>query len=133
MLPRGFTLIEVVLALALTALIIGGVLQGLTYAQRTPEQVRTGQQARALADECTAVMRWMRNADGVASLSDGFYGLDAAGGRWQMVPNNDVLGDYTRTVEISHGYPDAVTVHCVVSWDDNGQPASVSRSMLLSK
>ena len=65
----GFSLIEVLLALALTALIVTGVAGGLMISDRLVANSSGRTTARLMGEECLAVVRWMRDVDGLDALA----------------------------------------------------------------
>jgi prepilin-type N-terminal cleavage/methylation domain-containing protein len=123
---KGFTLIEIVLAIALTALVVAGVSNGLIIADRVLAQLGGSVKARLLADECVAVIRWVRDAEAFEALSEGTHGLVRQDGAWSLSDAPDAQGAHTRSVIISDDGEFRKRVECTVAWGEPVRPASVS-------
>lgn len=97
---RGFSLVEVMLSIALFALVAGAFTGAIIYGQQTA--VLAGQQARAalVLEEGLEAARNIRDAD-FNNLQDGTFGLVVNNGAWEFSGSNDVTDIFTRTVEIS--------------------------------
>jgi prepilin-type N-terminal cleavage/methylation domain-containing protein len=98
---RGFTLIEVLLALALVSLALVGVFGGVLYADRLAARAYPQAQARLLAGECLEAARWLRDAEGLDALASGAYGLDDASGTWELTGAPDATGMFERELTLS--------------------------------
>ena len=129
----GFTLVEVLLALALVGIVVGGLATALLYTDRLGARVYEGQQGRLSAQECVAVMRWYRDAHGFAALNAGTYGLDHATGGWTLAADPDTDGAFTRSVIVTDEDAFTKRLVCTVAWDEDGVAASSSLTSLLSK
>jgi len=123
---RGFSLIEIILALALTSLVVVGIANGLLLTDRVLSRLSDDVTALMLADECISVMRWQRDAFGLAALREGSYGLDEDGGAWQLTAEPDVTDGHTREVFVNDASEFEKNVECIVTWLQDGQPASAS-------
>jgi hypothetical protein len=123
----------VVLALALTALVVAGVSNGLLLTGRALATMADSTTARTMVDECLAVTRWLRDDGALASVSDGVYGFDRTGDGWELAVSPDVTGEYTRSLTVS-GVDDYLSdILCSVAFDDNGTPASTSAFSRISR
>jgi len=129
---RGFSLIEVVLALALLTLAATVFVDAILYTERTAFSGSLVARGRLLASECLEAVRWMRDADGWDVLADGGYGLDDGSGRWEFAPLPDVADGFTRRVEISAYDADTKQVVCDIGWDD-GASRSFTVATLLAR
>lgn len=130
---NGFSLIEIILALALTALVIAGVTNGMLLTDETLRRAGVEVGARQRLESCVAVTRWLRDAGGVASLGEGTFGLDGSSGVWQLGGTSDTDAVYTRAVTISDEETDLKRIKCEVSWDEAGRTASISTVTLLGR
>lgn len=129
----GFTLIEVVLALAMTALVAAGITTGLLMSERGLARVSGDVKARGMLQECAAVSRWMRDAGILASASEGTHGLVLDAGSWALSGQSDQDDFHGRNLEIIGTDPGQRTVVCHVAWLLNDQPASVSSETIVSR
>ncbi len=117
---RGFSLVEVLLSVALFALIVVGLVGGLIYGQQTT--ALSGQRARAvaLADEGLEAVRNIRDA-GFVNLSDGTFGLTTAGNHWNLSGSSGAIDIFTRQIVISSVDAKRKNVTVNITWQQNPQ------------
>ncbi len=100
-LSLGFTIVEVLLSVALFALIGSAFtvlfVQGWRFSQRTEQY----DQASALAVEGVSALREIQNSSW-QDLSAGTYGAERLSGVWTLVPAPTVIDGYTRTIELEN-------------------------------
>ncbi len=116
----GFTIIEIVLAISLFALISLGAISSILYGQNA--QIRSGEGKRAtlLADQTIEILRAVRDSysQGFGALSNGTYGLDRdLDGAWILVPNApDTVDNFLRTVTISSVDSNTKQINADICW-----------------
>lgn len=117
---KGFSLVEVLLAVAVFALIVSGLIGGLIYGQQST--ALAGQHARAvmLADEGLEAVRNIRDA-GFINLADGTYGLTTTGNQWNLSGSSDTTDIFTRQVIISTVDTKRKNITINVTWQQNPQ------------
>jgi prepilin-type N-terminal cleavage/methylation domain-containing protein len=116
----GFTMIEVMMALALTAIAILGILSMYTKTMRSAGFSRHTTEATALAEDKIEQLRTISPAVGTAAVS--VVGLDPQG-------LTGTGGIYTRTYSITmvpSVSPIYANVQAIVSWSDDGSSHSVT-------
>lgn len=126
---KGFSLIEVVLALA----VVGGVLvfltNGLFFATTSLATLYPTAQVRLSAQECLTAVNWVRDANGYDALTLGTWGLLLSGGQWQLTSPSDALGQpFVRLVTISDYGDGLKQIQCTVTW----QGTLVTRTQTLT-
>lgn len=129
---NGFSLVEVILALAIAALAASVFLDAVLYTDRVAAADGQAARGRLLAAECLEVVRWVRDADGWDALAEGTYGLQESSGRWQLVPAPDSTDEFLRSMDITAYDDDLKQVVCTVSWDD-GASRSIAVTTLLAQ
>ncbi|MSU75087.1 MAG: hypothetical protein EXS55_01030 [Candidatus Magasanikbacteria bacterium] len=114
----GFTIVEVILASALFALITTGLAGTLLYGEEAV--VIAGQRgaAVALADESMVAVRNMRDAD-YALLVDGVHGLAVSNNQWVFSGVSDTVGVYARQLTITSLDLNRKKVVATVAWQEN--------------
>lgn len=128
---QGFSLVEIVLAsglLALLSLIFLGI---LTYGQQST--IRAGQRDRAifLAQEGLEAARSIRDQN-FANLTSGNFGL-ASSGQWTLAAQPDVTDIFKRTISIADVNSQIKKVTSQVEWKQTGSNTiSVSFSTLFT-
>jgi Tfp pilus assembly protein PilV len=112
---KGFSLVEVLLAVGLLGLVFLGFASTLTYGQES--SVYSGNQVRAvlLAKEGLEAVRNIRDED-FGNLSAGTYGLSDSGGEWNFSGTSDVTDTFTRVINISEVDADRIEVASTVTW-----------------
>lgn len=86
----GFSIIEVILAGSILAIIVFGIVSAWLYGEHA--LIRAGDTSRgvAIASEGVEIMRNLRDAD-FAILQDGTYALTNYGSGWNPLKNNKSL------------------------------------------
>lgn len=130
---NGFTLIEVLLALALTALVVTGIVDGLLISGRSLTRASHTVDARLRLEECQSVVRWIRDENGVGVFNDNVRGIRFDQSIWTLSTEVERIDDQTRQVSVEQINSDSVGVECSVWWDDDGRTASISAFSILSK
>ena len=123
----GFSLVELLLALALMALALTAFVDAILLTERAGAGRYAQTQARLRVGECLEASRWIRDADGLDAVAEGTYGLDVSSGRWELAGTSDTADGLTRQLDIEPYDADSVLLTCTVRWED---PAS--RSMTLT-
>ena len=117
---RGFSLVEVLLAVSIFGLIVTGLIGGLIYGQQST--ALAGQRARAvmLADEGLEAVRNIRD-ENFSNLTDGPFGLTTTGNQWNLSGSSDVTDIFTRQIVISTVDAKRKNVTANVAWQQNPQ------------
>ena len=127
---KGFSLIEVVAAIAILSLLLGGVLaifsQGFNAAQRTRNQAVAVNLARALAEEYS---NWTK----LTELDDTPW-IPPHNGPANGVYNPGEINlnnvTYGRTMQISDGLSGLKRLDAVLSWPEGGTTKNLTISTL---
>jgi prepilin-type N-terminal cleavage/methylation domain-containing protein len=117
---RGFSLVEVMLAVAIFSLIVSVFVGALIYAQQSVASFGSHAKASFLAEEGLEAARNIRDA-GFSNLTDGTYGLAISGGQWVFFGSSDTTDNFTRTITISTIDPERKQVSSNVFWQENPQ------------
>jgi len=114
----GFSVVEIIVASALFALIVTAFTGSLLYFNKSA--IASGTQARAvfLAKEGLEVTRNIRDED-FSNLINGTYGLTVSGGQWIFSGTEDIVDIFTRQVEISTVDVNTKQINSTVSWGEN--------------
>lgn len=123
---RGVTLVEIVVAIAVLGIIFatlgGTIIFGIRNSKFSGERDR----ATFIASEGIEAVRNIRDND-FANLIDGSYGLSIVGNEWVLTGSQDVIDEFTRTVDISSVNANIKEISSTVSWDQaTARPGSVS-------
>lgn len=126
-LQKGFSLVEVLLASALFALVITGLLSAFLYGQESAALAGNRSRAVALAEEGIQAARDIKEYDFslIGSLSDGTYYLDNTSGVWELDGVSDTIGIYSREIEVTSIDGDTTEIRSSVSWQQNVQRAGL--------
>jgi Tfp pilus assembly protein PilV len=120
---NGFSVVEVILAAALFALIATSLVSILIYGEQS--SVLAGERARAnfLAEEGLEAVRNIRDAGFSGLPADGNYGLQVSGGQWAFLGLNtsDTTGIFTRQINISTVDANRKTITSTVNWQQTPQ------------
>lgn len=117
------SLVEVLLAVAVFALIASGVVGAIVYGREGPATVGLRNRANMIAKEGIEAVRSID----YNSLAAGTYGVSSSGSTWALTGSSDTVDTvFTRTVTIS--VVDAQTKQAVVSvsYNLNGQRSEVA-------
>jgi len=117
---KGFSLVEIILASALFAMLATGVFGALIYGEESPSTFGRRVQAILLADEGIEAVRNIRDA-AYTNLVDGTYGLAVSGGQWIFSGAQDVNDIFTRQVQIATVDTKRKMVTSTVNWSQNAQ------------
>jgi prepilin-type N-terminal cleavage/methylation domain-containing protein len=117
---KGFSLVEVLLSIAVFSLLVTALAGAYLYGQEST--VLAGNQSRAtlLAEEGLEAVRNIRDA-GFANLVDGTYGLATGGNQWNLSGSSDGTDIFTRSVTIATINATVKSVTSSVSWQQNAQ------------
>jgi len=117
---KGFTLIEVLLATAILAVIGSVVIGGLIYGRESFRLAGNRVRAVNLAEEGLEASRNIRDED-MAELVDGTHGLRTVANEWRFFGASDTTGLFTRSIEISSVDDSRKEVVSNVTWQQNAQ------------
>ncbi len=114
---RGFSLVEVLLAISIFVLMASGVIGAILYGEQS--SVLSGVRARAvfLSGEGMEAVRGIRDRD-FSNLSVGTHGISQSSGQWEFSGNQDAEGIYTRRIQVSSVDGDTFQVQTTVSWPE---------------
>ena len=117
---RGFSLVEVLLAIAIFAMLLAAFVGALFYGQESVTLSGSRNRAIFLAEEGLEALRNIRDDD-FLNLTDGTYGLTASGGQWDFSGISDITDIYIRQIEISPIDNDTKQITSTITWDQNSQ------------
>jgi len=103
--PNAFSILEIVLAIGLSAIIIGGVVGVVVQAFLATRLGEEKTKATLLATEGLEAARAIQARD-FWVLAPGTYGLSRETGQWEFSGTQDSFGKYTRKTVISDVYRD---------------------------
>ncbi|MBN1331419.1 hypothetical protein JW978_00870 [Candidatus Dojkabacteria bacterium] len=114
----AFSLVEVLLAIAMLAIITTAVFGAVFYAQESSVVVTNRNRALYLAEEGLNAAQAIRDDD-FANLIDGTYGLSSGSNQWIFNGSSDTVDIFTREIEIST--VDATTKQILsrITWTQN--------------
>lgn len=121
-LSKGFSAIEIILAVSIVALAVTALVGVLIYGREST--ALAGERARAtfLAEEGLEAVRSIRN-NGFGNLVNGNYGLAVSGSAWIFSGTQDTNGIYTRQVSVSDLGSNRKQIISTVTWQQNSQRA----------
>lgn len=129
----GFSIIEVILAGALLAIIVFGIVSAWLYGEHA--LIKAGDNGRgiAIASEGIELTRNLRDID-FGALQDGTYALTNTGSAWTLTPNQrETIGAFFRTITIASDGTSRRNITSTVTWNNaDGTPGSISSSTVLS-
>lgn len=117
---RGFSLVEVLLAVSVFGLIATGLIGGLIYGEQSTALSGARMRAVMLADEGLEAVRNIRD-ENFSNLTDGTYGLAISANRWILSGASDTTDIFTRQIVISSIDTARKSVTATVSWQQNPQ------------
>ncbi len=117
---RGFSLVEVLLAVSIFGLIVTALVGGLVYGQQSTAIAGMRSRAAILADEGLEAVRNIRD-ENFSNLTDGAFGLTTAGNQWNLSGASDTTDIFTRIITISTVDSNRKQVTSSVSWQQNPQ------------
>ncbi|MCA9375763.1 MAG: prepilin-type N-terminal cleavage/methylation domain-containing protein [Candidatus Doudnabacteria bacterium] len=122
---QGFSLIEVLLAVGLFALVVTALVGVLFVGQEGTQAAGDRVRASFLADEGLQAVRSMRDTDPTLVV-EGVHGLSMESGVWAFVGTSDASGVFTRTVLVEDLTAGKQQVTSTVTWNEDGRrPGSV--------
>ena len=117
---KGFSLVEVLLAVSVFGLIVTGLIGGLIYGQQST--ALAGQRARAtmIAEEGLEAVRNIRD-ENFTNLTDGTFGLTTTSNQWNLSGSSDVTDIFTRQIVIAAVDVNRKQVMSTITWQQNPQ------------
>lgn len=112
---RGFSLVEILLASALFALVSFGLISTFLYAQNATAYATNRLRAIQYAESGLEAVRDLRNAD-FDNLVDGTYGITTSSGSWAFSGSSDSFDLMTREITISTISTDIKHISSSVTW-----------------
>ena len=113
---HGFSLIEVIIAVAIFSIIAEGTITGFIPVLISNRQSSEIQTANGLAQEGIEAVRSIRNRD-FNLLTAGPKGIGISSGLWNFSGSSDVTGNFTRQINISGTTnPDSFIINSLVTW-----------------
>ena len=129
----GMSLVEVLLAIAIFAVVVTGVIGAIIYGQESTAVAGARERATKIAEEGIEAVRNIRDS-GYSNLPvDGTYGLVISGGVWTLSGASDITDIFTRTVTLSTIDSRTRNVTVDVTWTQTVQrPGSISVNTYLT-
>ena len=124
----GFSLVEVLLAIALLAILVTTFVGALVYGQQAVALAGTRARAVLLLDEGVEAVRNIRNAN-FANLTAGTKGLAITNNRWVFSGSSDTTDIFTRQVVVSSIDPNRRRVTVTVQWQQTPQRVGVVQAL----
>ncbi len=129
---RGFSLIEVILASAIFALLITAIVGGIIYGRESTAISGSRARAIAFAEEGIEATRNLRDQS-FGNLTDGNHGLTVSLGQWFFSGVSDVNGVFTRQIAIGTLNENTKNVTSTVTWQQTpSRPGSIVISSRLT-
>lgn len=125
---RGFSLVEILVALSVFALFAVALTSTLSSTSRQARHAANTERAAVLAEEALEASRNVRDAD-FANLTDGTFGLATTSSQWSFNGSSDTKGIFTRAVTVSTISENQKKVDTTISWADQ---VSGSNSLTMS-
>lgn len=122
---RGFSLLEVTIAVAILATTITGLFTGIIEAQQNTMLIGVKNQALLYAEEGLEAVRNMRDYEW-DNLANGTHGLVIANQRWDLSGNQDTNDNLTRHIDIETDSSDRKRITSVVEWTFAGKTGSIT-------
>lgn len=116
----GFSLVEIVLSLAILALLTTALFGNFIYSQESAAVAGARSRATFLAEEGLEAVRNIRDA-GYANLVDGNYGLASSSNQWVFSGSQDITGNYTRQIQITTPSANRKQIISQVTWQQTPQ------------
>lgn len=104
---KGQSLIELLLAIGLAAILLPSILTGLTGSREGRPQQKKRLQAAALVYETEEALRSVREKGWTTFAVNGTYHPQISGSAWILVEGEETVNGLTRAVEISDVYRDS--------------------------
>ena len=97
----GMSLVEVLLAVAIFAVLVSGVIGAIIYGQESTAVAGARERATKIAEEGIEAVRNIRDSSYSNLPVDGTYGLAISGGVWTLSGTSDVTDVFTRSVTLA--------------------------------
>ena len=117
---KGFSLVEVLLAVAVFSILALGLSSSLVYGRQSIESNGRRNRAIALAEEGLSAVRSIRDSS-FDTLADGTYGIQNTGGQWTLTGSSDTVDIFTRSVSISSISANEKLISSNVEWPQSLQ------------
>ncbi len=119
----GMSLVEVILAVAIFAVISTGVISAIIYGSESTAVAGARERATKIAEEGIEAVRNIRDS-GYSNLpADGTYGLAMAGGVWTFSGTSDITDIFTRSITLSTIDSRTRNITVSVAWTQTVQRA----------
>lgn len=112
---KGFSVVEVLLAVSVMALIITGFTGAIIYGQESTVVAASQARATFIAEEGLEAVRNIRDS-GFANLTDGTFGLSTSSSQWSFNDSADVTDNFTRDINITSVDANRKQVVSTVTW-----------------
>ena len=128
---RGFSTVEVVLALALVSIIALTLAGSLSYGIFAQSQANMENKANFLLEEGIEAVTSIKD-NSYLNLTNGTYGLALTAGSWAFAGTSDSVDGFTRTVQITtvDSYTKQVTV--TISWQNSSSSRAIDATIQLT-
>lgn len=128
---KGFGLVEVLLSIALFALVVTGLMSVLAYATTSIPRNNNYSDAIRLASEGVDAVRNTWRYDSSLVNFGAPMGVDSTNRSLVVGPNPDTVGIFTRTIIVTKSTPLFATV--IIDWNEtNGQANSFTLESLVT-
>lgn len=128
---KGFSLVEVLLASSLFALIITAVIGAIAFSQQRTSMSGMKSRALSLAEEGIEASRNIRDED-FSNLTDGNHGLVLSSNTWTFSGSSDTSGIFTRQIQITAINVNTKQITSTVNWSYYGNSYNISLTSYLS-
>ncbi len=116
---RGFSVVEVLLAAGVFALLVTGLVGAVVYGRASSDSAGDRSQALSLAEEGIEATRNIGDA-AYANLAAGTYGLTQTSNQWAFSGASDTSGIYTRQIVIAAAGANRQSITSTVTWPQSG-------------
>lgn len=127
----GFSVVEVLLAATLFAMLATAIVGALVYGQQATTFAGERVRANAIASEGLEAIRNIRDAS-YSNLADGTYGLAQSSNTWGFSGSSDTTGIFTRQVTIASNGTNRKAVTSTVTWPQGLGTAQTSTTTELT-
>jgi len=129
---RGASVVEVLLAIALFAIIVTGLTSAFVYTYKSVTHASNRERALLLAQEGLEATRNIRDS-GYQNLSDGTRGIAIQNNQWFFSGSQDTTEGFTRSLQIASVDTKRKDATSTVTWEQGfGRTASVSLATRLT-
>ncbi len=109
---------EAILAMSLMSILVTVFSATIIYGQQSTASSGSRMKASLLAEEAAEAVRNIRD-ENFENLTDGTFGLDSSGQRWELAATPDVIDIFTRSIAISSIDTNRKKIVTTVSWDQS--------------